>query len=859
MELAQPASWLEHLRCLRLLEDGQGRELEELARELSAEALGADLVRRGWLTAWQLETIRANAGHKLLIGNYLLLEPLGKGAMGEVYKARQRRLKRLVALKLIHPELLVRENLVLRFHREAEAAARLDHPNIVRVYDAGEETGVHFLAMEYVEGIDLGRLIERSGRLPVSQACECVRQVALGLQHAHEQGLVHRDIKPGNLMWAQASGMVKILDLGLARLDRPAALDDPALTLTRQDSPLGTPAYWAPEQALNAHEADIRADIYSLGCTLYHLLAGRPPFVSRDLAQLIAMQVTAEPEPLEKHRPELPTGLFQVVRTMMAKKPQERPQAPADVAKAIEPWSAPLPKGTSPATPDPSAASAAALQPTAKLGGTLQPTVAEPGRPRAQKGGRLMLGLVLVAAVVGALAWFSPPWLDGLLGKKQSEAAKKDGGPADIAKTKPADPPAKPPEPRSSPGQAQLERGQAHMKKLELAQAIAEFSKAIDLDPMLTLAYAHRGNAHTWNQDFAKAIDDCDRALKLDPACALAYAFRGEAFADQKEFDRAFRDLDKAIDLDPGLAMAYRNRALAYHYKEDYDRSLRDLNEALRIDPRYLIAIKDRALLYHFLGERDRAIRDFDEAIRLDPSQADAFARRGLVCFDKGEIGLASKDFTEALRLNPNLPAAYVGWGMVRTNKGEIDQAIQEFARAIRLDAKCDEAYAYRSFCYISKGDLEQAIKDCGEALRINPKSARALTARGQAYVQQNKSDLAIRDLDEAIRLNPRWPEAFTNRCWAHLQKGNLDQVLKDATEALRLGDKTSGPFVMRGHVYFQQERYDKAIKDYSAAILLVPNEPNLYERRADAYEKNGMKALATQDRQQAAKLKGKQ
>jgi serine/threonine protein kinase len=242
MAIAQLASLFERLRSSRLLDDTQIQDLEQLARHQPWPSVAAELFSRGWLTAWQLEAIQENEGQKLTIGSYVLLGLLGQGAMGAVYMARHRRLKRLAALKLINPELLTHKDVILRFHREAEAAARLDHPNIVRIFDADEADGDHFLAMEFVEGIDLGRMVKQSGALPIAHACECIRQVALGLQHAHEQGLVHRDIKPGNLMLAQATGTIKILDLGLARLDRQAATDERALTLTNRDTPLGTPA-----------------------------------------------------------------------------------------------------------------------------------------------------------------------------------------------------------------------------------------------------------------------------------------------------------------------------------------------------------------------------------------------------------------------------------------------------------------------------------------------------------------------------------------------------------------------------------------------------------------------------------------
>src|SRR5262249_32836498 len=205
---------------------------------------------------------------------YEVLQLLGQGGMGAVYKARHKVMDRVVALKVINATLLGSNSSVERFHREVKAAAKLHHPNIVTAHDAGQAGNTHFLVMEFVEGTDLGKYVAQKGPLPVAHACHFIRQAALGLQHAHEHGMVHRDIKPSNLMLT-AKGVVKVMDFGLARLTQEGA---GSAGLTGENVVMGTADYIAPEQAQDAHKADIRADIYSLGCALYHLLAGRPPF-----------------------------------------------------------------------------------------------------------------------------------------------------------------------------------------------------------------------------------------------------------------------------------------------------------------------------------------------------------------------------------------------------------------------------------------------------------------------------------------------------------------------------------------------------------------------------------------------------
>jgi len=269
------------------------------------------------------------------LGRYEILGRLAAGGMGDVFKARHAELGKVVALKVL-PAGQMDEVRVARFKNEIRAIGRLNHPNIVAAHDAGELGGVHFLVMDFVEGLDLARVLERRGRLSIPEACEAVRQAALGLQHAFERGLVHRDVKPSNLMLVRGGG-VQVLDLGLARSFMEATAD----TLTARGMLLGTADYLAPEQWEHAHAADTRADIYSLGCTLYHLLAGRPPFAGeqqQSVLQKMRAHMESSPPPIGQLRPEVPAGLGAALDRMLAKDPADRFQSPAEVAEALRPF-----------------------------------------------------------------------------------------------------------------------------------------------------------------------------------------------------------------------------------------------------------------------------------------------------------------------------------------------------------------------------------------------------------------------------------------------------------------------------------------------------------------------------------------
>jgi len=326
----------------------EAERLHRLVTEYTAQGGVADdspkladyLVAQGAITRWQSEKLLQGKHKGYFLGKYRLLSLLGKGGMSSVYLAEHVLMRRRCALKVLPTKRVHDSSYLARFHREAQAVASLDHPNIVRAYDvdqqADRDTEIHFLVMEYVEGYSLQELVQKNGQCSYFDSAEYIRQAALGLHNAHEAGMVHRDVKPGNLL-VDPNGVVKVLDLGLARFFTGDEGED-ALTIRHDEKVLGTADYLAPEQALDSHTVDARADIYSLGCTFYFLLTGRPPFTEGTLAQRLMAHQTKTPAAVENFRPDIPPSLAAILRKMMAKKPDERFPTAKDAAETLFNW-----------------------------------------------------------------------------------------------------------------------------------------------------------------------------------------------------------------------------------------------------------------------------------------------------------------------------------------------------------------------------------------------------------------------------------------------------------------------------------------------------------------------------------------
>lgn len=336
--------FLDHLEASQLAPAALVAKLRERVAGARAavdpRTVGKYLIDRGQLTTWQVNQLLAGR-RAFFLGRYKLVDRIGQGGMGVVFKAQHAVMDRVVAIKVLNRALLSNPQAVARFNREVKTAAALNHPNIIAAYDADAVGNTHFLAMEFAEGCDLNQWLRAHGPFEAAAACECVRQAAEGLNHAWRQGMVHRDIKPVNLLviWNQETErpVVKILDMGLARFASESNEDG---GLTRIGQTIGTPDYIAPEAAENFKGADIRADLFSLGCSLFKLLTGRLPFGGSNTMEKLLARAKHDAPPLSAVCPTAPAELSPVLAKLLARDPADRYQTPAEVIAALTPYAA---------------------------------------------------------------------------------------------------------------------------------------------------------------------------------------------------------------------------------------------------------------------------------------------------------------------------------------------------------------------------------------------------------------------------------------------------------------------------------------------------------------------------------------
>lgn len=826
-------------------------------------------------------------------GRYRIIKKLGQGGMGAVYLARDTQLDRQVALKVPHFSQEDGPEVLARFQREARAAATVQHPSICPVYDVGEINGTHYLAMGFIEGRALKELVSESRPMALRDAADIIRQLALALEEAHAQGVIHRDLKPTNVI-INARGVPVILDFGLAR-----RMNAESVRLTRTGAVLGTPAYMSPEQVTgDGNTVGPHSDIYSLGVILYELLTGRTPFEG-PMAAIVGQLITDDPEPPKTHRRDLDSTLDLICRKAMAKKPEDRFPSMATFAETLSDYLrgkpvniAPPPSGKHPRliTPAPPTAQKPASPPTPNANPVSKPvrTARTDWRnsvhdldANAGTGMGRNLMIVLALVLLASLAFLAVRLGTGLLdSSKPTTPGKKAEAAPD-----PNDPPA-----HETPPPGLLDRARAALAGKDYPAAIPLFSEALKAEPNNVKALHERGTAlyflgdldgaladftaalklapidaklsndravvHADKGDDLQALADYDAALAKDAANAEARSNRGVLLAIRHELDRALEDCNAALQMDGKCARAYSNRARVHVLRNDLDKARADAEEGVRLATESAHALRHRAIVHAANKDYDKALADHAGALKLDPKlvfnyHARAGLYRALEQYDK-----ALADYDAALKLSPNDVLGLLGRSETYRRMNKHDEAVADCTEAITLSPNFARAYLVRGNLHYDKGDYDKAIENYGAATQHAPANAAAYYALGNAYQARNNPEKAIANFTAAIQHDPLLFSARLGRGRIYLDEKKYTEALADFDAAVQIDPTNADALNSRGLCHLNNKEPGKAVEDFTLAIRLDGDNASYYSNRAKAHQANGDGTLARSDDERAAQLR---
>ncbi|MEZ6185044.1 MAG: tetratricopeptide repeat protein [Planctomycetota bacterium] len=669
------------------------------------------------------------------IAHYDVHDLLARGGMGVVYRAVDTRSGARVVVKLLKAD---GEGARRRLLREAEALRRLVHPSVLTLFDVGEHEGQPYLVLPYVSGESLQDRLDRGGALPLAEALDVAVQVGEGLAAAHALGLLHRDVKPANvLVDRRLHGQVKLADFGLVK---DTSGEGEELRLSVSGTFMGTLGYAPPEQVVGRlKDVGPPADVYGLGALLYALLSGRAPRSGESLIEVMR----AYEEPLAPLPESAPAWLGELLARCLAAEPGARPALP-EVLAALRAGAGP----------------------------------ARSPRPRAQRGrGPLLLALAVAGAVVAVgaslrYAWqltAAQPAPAGGLATAEPPPARTEDGPRQ------EDAPAASPDPR-----ALGEEGSALIDQGRYTAALEVLERAVELDPRDAVARANLGVARMHHRDFEGGLRELQRSLELEPRRAKVYVWLGACLSALRRGREAMEALNRGVELAPDSAFAYSERGAVLSNLGRPREALADLDRALELDPALLQARVNRGLVRARLGDLEPAIRDFTRALALDPTLAPAYTERGMCLKNLDRLEEALVDFDRALELDPSLGRATLNRGLVHGRLGHHDAALADFTRAIELEPEAAHAYYQRGLALHRQGRHRDALADLDRAVALYPTRARSHFSRGVVQAALGEHEAAIRDFTRAIELDPELARAYAQRARSHHLLGHDEEAEAD-------------------------------------------------------------------------------
>jgi tetratricopeptide (TPR) repeat protein len=929
---------------------------EELRRLLPALGALDELSRSGDDRHSGVAPCPAAAAEPLtgVLGDYRILREVGRGGMGVVYEAEQVSLGRRVALKVLPFAAALDSRHLQRFHNEARAAAGLHHSHIVPVYGVGCERGVHYYAMQFIDGPTLADLLAQLRRAaerqaapadatvahpppegaeavpagaetPLAAALSTERagrgreyyrtvarwgvQVAEALDYAHQVGVVHRDVKPGNLL-VEHRGQVWVTDFGLAHI-----LSEASLTAT--GDLVGTLRYMSPEQALAKRVViDHRTDIYSLGATLYELLALRPVFGGSDRQELLRQIAFEEPVPPRRLQRSVPAELETIVLKALEKNPQERyatAQELADdlgrfledhpirarrpgVVQRLRKWGRRYRLAVN-------VAAACLLVVLAVVAGSVGWVVRDREARREDAGRRA------AEALRSAEACFEPEnWTEGLRGVEQAEGFLA-GFPEEAALRLRARQLRRDLEMARQLQEAQLQEaavkdGHFDIEALDAAYAAAFAGYGLDVDGLDPQAAAEQVRARPIRRQLVTALDDwaraqrrlkaegCRRRLTVSRAAdpdrwrnRLRDALEGKdsraleeaAAADQADDwavetlvllgilardtasgERVAAVLGRAQQRHPGdFWIAHTLGQLLHHSRPPrLEDAIRYYTASVALRPQSPGAHVNLGCALADKGRLEEAIAEYREALRIKKDYAEAHNNLGTVLHDKGRLDEAIAAYREALRLKKDYPEAHNNLGNALTGKGQLDEAIAECREAIRIKKDFREAHSNLGLALARQGHLEEAIAELREAIRLKKDYAEVHGVLGNALADKGQLDEAVAEYQEAIRLKKDFPEAHSNLGTVLADKGRLDEAIAEWREALRLNKDFPEAHNNLGNALKAKGQLEEAIAEYRAALRLKKDYPDAHANLGIALMEKGQLDEAITECREAIRIK---
>ncbi|MBI3724576.1 tetratricopeptide repeat protein [bacterium] len=712
---------------------------------------------------------REAAGER--IGRYVVQGELGRGGMGVVYRALDTELRRPVALKMVLDPSRAGAAEIARFRREAAACAQLRHPGIVSVFEVGEHEKRPYLVMELVVGESFESLLSKAA-MPPKKVAEIVRGVALALEHAHERGVIHRDVKPQNVIVDRA-GAPHLMDFGLARSLAATA------QLTATGDVLGTPAYMAPEQAEGTPgDHGPWTDVYALGAVLFRGLTGRPPFEAASVQALLWQVISKEPVSPRKINAQVHPDLETIALRCLAKEKERRLPSARFVADELGRYLEGVPILSRP------------------MGGVERARVWV-GRNRKLALAFATAGLAVVLAAVAV-----PLWLSSDQEARRLRKIEEDQRAA----------------------QTLVSDARAHYVARDFAAAVRDCSLALERDPSSKAALLSRASTYYAMEELDLAISDASRVIEIDGDCAEALALRASSLRRKGDHAGAVTDWKRVVDLDPRSARSLWNLASARYAVRDYDRAIEEASRSIALQPS-AEPFAIRALARAQKGDLDGAVADCDRAVELGPSQAGAWYFCGDVRLVAKDYARAIDAYTKAVALDPKLVEAWNNRGAARQKVGDVDGALYDLSRAVELDPHAAHRFCGRAIAWDAKKDYAHAIEDYTRAIELDPKSALAWDNRGLDRLEQGDKDRALADISRAIELEPARSLYWSHRGLVKDKKRDLRGAIADYTRAIELDAKNKDAWEQRGVDRRLLRDFRGAVDDAAHAVELAPND----------------------------------